>query len=108
MELKEVVVYTRDMERATAFYRDVLGLEPDVLSPHWTTFRTGVCTFALRTGSEAPDPTFEVADVAAERERLIAAGVEVTEIREPVAGLRVFDARDPDGNRFSIESRAAH
>jgi catechol 2,3-dioxygenase-like lactoylglutathione lyase family enzyme len=29
MQLVEVVVYTRDMERATAFYRDVLGLEPD-------------------------------------------------------------------------------
>jgi catechol 2,3-dioxygenase-like lactoylglutathione lyase family enzyme len=108
VELVEVVVYTRDMERAIAFYRDVLGLEPDFESPHWTTFRTGVCTFALHAGSEAPDPTFEVADAAAERERLIAAGIEVTEIREPVAGLRVFDARDPDGNRFSIESRAAH
>jgi catechol 2,3-dioxygenase-like lactoylglutathione lyase family enzyme len=107
VELREVVVYTRDMKRAIAFYRDVLGLEPDFESPHWTTFRTGVCTFALHAGSEAPDPTFEVADAGAERDRLRAAGIEVTEIREPVAGLRVFDARDPDGNRFSIESRAA-
>jgi catechol 2,3-dioxygenase-like lactoylglutathione lyase family enzyme len=105
VELVEVVVYTQDMARATAFYRDVLGLEPDFESEHWTAFRTGTCTFALHAGSEAPDPTFQVADVSAERERLIAAGVEVTEIREPVAGLRVFDARDPDGNRFSIESR---
>jgi catechol 2,3-dioxygenase-like lactoylglutathione lyase family enzyme len=107
VELREVVVYTQDMARATAFYRDVLGLEPDFESPHWTTFRTGACTFALHAGSEAPDPTFEVADAASERERLVAAGVVVTEIREPAAGLRVFDARDPDGNRFSIESRAA-
>jgi catechol 2,3-dioxygenase-like lactoylglutathione lyase family enzyme len=107
VELREVVVYTRDVERATAFYRDVLGLEPDFESEQWTTFRTGACTFALHAGSEAPDPTFEVADAAAERERLLGAGVEVTEIREPVAGLRVFDARDPDGNRFSLESRAA-
>jgi predicted enzyme related to lactoylglutathione lyase len=105
MELVEVVVYARDMARATSFYRDVLGLEPDFESEHWTTFHTGACTLALHAGSEAPDPTFQVADAAAERERLIAAGVEVTEIREPVAGLRVFDARDPDGNRFSIESR---
>jgi predicted enzyme related to lactoylglutathione lyase len=106
VELVEVVVYTEDMARATAFYRDILGLEPDFESPHWTTFRTGACTLALHAGSEAPDPTFAVPDAAAERERLVAAGVEVTEIREPVAGLRVFDARDPDGNRFSIESRA--
>jgi catechol 2,3-dioxygenase-like lactoylglutathione lyase family enzyme len=107
VELVEVVVYTRDMERATAFYRDVLGLEPDFESEHWRTFRTGACTFALHAGSEAPAPTFEVADAPAQRERLAAAGVDVTEIREPVAGLRVFDALDPDGNRFSIESRAA-
>ncbi len=107
MELVEVVVYTQDMARATAFYRDTLGLEPDVESPHWTTFRTGACTLALHAGSEAPDPTFLVDDLDAARDSLEAAGVDVTEIREPVAGLRVFDARDPDGNRFSIESRAA-
>ena len=107
MELVEVVVYTRDMARASAFYRDVLGLEPDFESEHWTTFRTGSCTFALHAGTEAPDPTFKVADAEAERERLVAAGVEATEVREPAAGLRVFDARDPDGNRFSIESRAS-
>ena|SRR5436190_3073288 len=107
MELIEVVVYVSDMARATAFYRETLGLEPDFESEHWTTFKTGACTLALHAGKEAPDPTFLVADLDAERERLIAAGVEVTEIREPAAGLRVFDARDPDGNRFSLESRAA-
>ena len=107
MELVEVVVYTQDMAGATAFYRDVLGLEPDFESEHWTTFRTGTCTLALHAGSEAPDPTFQVADAAAERARLAAAGVDVSELREPAPGLRVFDARDPDGNRFSIESRAA-
>jgi catechol 2,3-dioxygenase-like lactoylglutathione lyase family enzyme len=107
MELVEVVVYTRDMARATSFYRDTLGLEPDYESEHWTTFRTGACTLALHGGTEAPDPTFQVADVDAEHARLAAEGLEVTEIREPAPGLRVFDARDPDGNRFSIEARAA-
>jgi catechol 2,3-dioxygenase-like lactoylglutathione lyase family enzyme len=107
VELAEVVVYTQDMARATAFYRDTLGLEPDFESPHWTTFRTGACTLALHPGTEAPDPTFLVDDLDAARDSLEAAGVDVTEIREPAPGLRVFDARDPDGNRFSLESRAA-
>ena len=111
MQLVEVVVYVREMERAIRFYRDTLGLEVAFESPGWTTFRTGACTLALHAterrelGAAEPDPTFLVADVAAERARLAGAGVEVTEIREPVAGLRVFDARDPDGNRFSLESR---
>jgi catechol 2,3-dioxygenase-like lactoylglutathione lyase family enzyme len=56
VELREVVVYTRDMERATAFYRDVLGLQPDFESPYWTTFRTGACTFALHAGQKPRIP----------------------------------------------------
>ncbi len=113
MELVEVVLYVSDMERATRFYRDTLGLELDFGSAHWTTFKTGACTLALHAteqrepGSGEPDPTFLVPDADAERERLAAAGVEVTEIREPVAGTRVFDATDPEGNRFSIESKSS-
>jgi catechol 2,3-dioxygenase-like lactoylglutathione lyase family enzyme len=112
VQLVEVVLYVREMERAIRFYRDTLGLELDFQSDGWTTFRTGGCTLALHAterrepGSGEPDPTFLVADAAAERARLGGAGVEVTEIREPVAGVTVFDARDPDGNRFSIESRS--
>jgi catechol 2,3-dioxygenase-like lactoylglutathione lyase family enzyme len=112
VELAEIVLYVRDMKRAVGFYRDTLGLELDVESEHWTTFRTGACTLALHAterrelGTGEPDPTFRVGDVDAERARLAAAGVEVSEIREPVAGVRVFDVRDPDGNRISLESRS--
>jgi catechol 2,3-dioxygenase-like lactoylglutathione lyase family enzyme len=65
MELVEVIVYVRDMERAIGFYRDVLGLEVDYESTSWTTLRTGACALALHA----------------------------------------TDERDPDGNRFSLESR---
>jgi catechol 2,3-dioxygenase-like lactoylglutathione lyase family enzyme len=112
MQLVEVVLYVRDMQRAVDFYRDVLGLELAFESEHWTTFRTGDCTLALHAttrrepGTGEPNPTFLVADADAERNRLVAAGVEVTEIREPAPGVKVFDVHDPDGNRFSIESKA--
>jgi len=110
VELVEVVLYVRDMERAIRFYRDTLGLELDFESDGWTTFRTGACTLALHAserrepGRGEPDPAFLVSDAEAERERLAGAGVEVTEIREPAPGLRVFDARDPEGNRFSTST----
>ena len=110
MELVEVVLYVRDMKRAIRFYRDTVGLELDFESEHWTTFKTGACRLALHATDERepgrgePDPTFLVEDAIAERERLAAAGVEVSETREPTPGLTVFDARDADGNRFSIES----
>jgi catechol 2,3-dioxygenase-like lactoylglutathione lyase family enzyme len=112
VQLVEVVLYVRDMQRAIRFYRETLGLELTFESEHWTTFSTGDCTLALHAtdrrepGTGEPDPTFLVPDAGAERARLAAAGVDTTEIREPVAGTRVFDARDPDGNRFSIESKA--
>ena len=111
MELVEVVVYVTDMQRAIGFYRDTVGLGVDFESEHWTTFRTGGCTLALHAtdrrepGSGEPDPTFLVDDAEAQRARFATEGVEVGEIREPVSGTQVFDARDPDGNRFSIESR---
>lgn len=111
MELVEVVVYVRDMRRATSFYRDTLGLRVEFESAGWTTFHTGSCTLALHTiderliGTAEPDPTFLVRDVDAERARLRGAGVEIGEIREPAPGVKVFDVRDPDGNRFSLESR---
>jgi catechol 2,3-dioxygenase-like lactoylglutathione lyase family enzyme len=111
VELAEVVLYVSNMERAIRFYRDTIGLEVDVESEGWTTFRTGACTLALhlveqrRPGIGEPDPTFVVADAAEERGRLAAADVAVTQIRKPAPGVRVFDLRDPDGNRISIESR---
>jgi catechol 2,3-dioxygenase-like lactoylglutathione lyase family enzyme len=111
VELVEVVLYVSDMPSAVGFYRDVLGLEPRDESANWSTFRTGSCTLALhaldgrRLGVGEPDPTFLVADAAVERERLARVGVHVSEIREPASGVRVFDVRDPDGNRCSIESR---
>lgn len=89
-----------------------LGLKVGHESVSCTTFRTGACVLALHaverreSGTAEPDPTFLVADAAAERERLIGAGVKVSEIREPVAGTHVFDARDPDGSRFSLETRS--
>src|SRR5712691_7310359 len=100
------------MKQAIHFYRDILGLELDSESAGWTTFRTGACTLALHAtehrelGIAEPDPTLLVADAAAERARLARAGVDVTEMREPIAGIRVFDVRDPDRNRFSLESRS--
>src|SRR6476646_9584565 len=50
-------------------------------------------------GRAEPDPTFLVSDATVERTRLAVAGVDVTEIRGPVAGVQVFADRDPGGNR---------
>jgi len=108
-DLSEVIVHVDDMERMTAFYRDVLGLQPEVTSEWWTTFPTGRALLALhgggRIGTHNVRFNFDVADLDAVRGELTTRGVELSEVREPIAGVRVCDGRDPEGNVFTLEER---
>ncbi|MBV8726229.1 MAG: VOC family protein [Candidatus Eremiobacteraeota bacterium] len=111
--VKEIgfVVYTvSDLEKAKAFYRDVLGLgEPKDLHDAWSEFDVGGTTFAVVTGGESlgmpPGSSFAVAfevdDIDAEFKRLKAKGVDVNEPFE-TPFCRASFAKDPDGNRFAI------
>jgi len=48
-----IIVYVSDMQRSTAFYRDVLGLPLKFTSPGWTEFEAGSVTLALHmTGGQ--------------------------------------------------------
>ena len=108
-ELAGVIVHVDDMERETAFYRDVLGLAPDVAGEWWTTFPTGGSLLALhgggRIGTGNIRLNFGVEELDEVRAELAARGVELSDIREPIAGVRVCDGTDPEGNIFSLEER---
>jgi len=117
--LSEVIVYVEDMARQLAFYRDVLGLrviEPagrfDPGEAYWVLLDSGPCRLALhgggkrRFGEDAPKFVFFVEDIHAARAALKQAGVSVSEVRSPVAGVSVVDCTDPEGNAFSLENRA--
>ena len=119
-ELMEVILYVQDMGAQVSFYRDLLGLkvkEPpgqdDWADVHWVEMETGACTLALhaggqrRLGDDAPKIVFHVADVPAARQALLRRGVPMGEIRSPAPGVQVADGADPEGNRFSIESRGS-
>ena len=118
-ELMEVILYVQDMGAQVSFYRDVLGLkvkEPpgdsDWANVYWVELDTGSCTLALhvggqrRLGSDAPKIVFRVSDVPAARQELVRRGVPMGEVRSPAPGVQVSDGVDPEGNKFSIESRA--
>jgi catechol 2,3-dioxygenase-like lactoylglutathione lyase family enzyme len=105
--------YVRDIARARRFYGDVLGLRPGELSnEEWVEFDLGNGTFALDATGEALGITpgassgagFEVDDVDAARERLVAAGAGVTEVYD-FPPCRACFAKDPDGNRFTLHQR---
>jgi catechol 2,3-dioxygenase-like lactoylglutathione lyase family enzyme len=108
-----VDVPTRDVDRATAFYRDVLELPQNPREP--TEFEAGNVTLALwepeRMGVEFPRSAahgiaLRVADVAAARAELQRKGVEFTGQRDSgVCNMAFFE--DPDGNSLILHRRYA-
>lgn len=101
----------RDVPRAVAFYRDVVGLGPgDAFSDQFVEFNIGPSTFAVDGDPPGYEPgtgsgvNFEVDDVDAARARLVEHGASVTDVYDfPVC--RVCFAEDPDGNRFALHQR---
>ena len=108
-----VDVPTRDVERAIAFYRDVLELPQN---PHVETeFETGNVTLALwrpeDMGVDFPKSgahgiALRVADVAQAKAELEAKGVEFIGTRDSgVCHMAFFE--DPDGNSLILHRRYA-
>ena len=116
--LMEVILYVKDMGSQVSFYRDSLGLElthpqgeSDWASLQWVELDTGPCTLALhaggqrRLGEDGPKIVFRVPDVPAARRQLVQRGVPMGQVRSTAPGVQVSDGVDPEGNKFSIESR---
>jgi predicted enzyme related to lactoylglutathione lyase len=106
-----------DIERARAFYEGVLGLEKNANSPSedWIEYEAGNVTLAVMTPHThdyefAPLPPSTIAlrvpDVAAAKEKLEAAGVQVNDMWDSgVCHGAGFS--DPDGNRILLHHRYA-
>ena len=98
-EVAFIAYSVRDVPAARAFYRDTMGFTPgNSFGDHWAEFDVGGVAFGIGNGEPLGitpgtsfSATFEVDDVAAERQRLLDLGVPVTEIHE--------------GNRFGIHER---
>jgi catechol 2,3-dioxygenase-like lactoylglutathione lyase family enzyme len=108
-----VDVPTRDLERAIAFYRDVLELPQNPREP--TEFETPNVTLALWQPEEQGVPfdggashgiALRVADVAAAKAELEAKGVRFVGTRDSgVCDMAFFE--DPDGNSLILHRRYA-
>jgi len=108
--LDHVYYWTVDMERAIAFYRDVVGLA--LLRRHgdsWAEFDGGAVRFALHGAMEGHalprggTAVFEVDDLDASRHELEARGVRFDEHLGEVEGRARFASfADPDGNTVQI------
>lgn len=92
------------MQRATAFYTDVLGLQKtDFASDFWCEFDVAGATFGIGNFEQVGTPgsaqslALEVPDVAALRASLAERGIEVSEPHDLKICL-ISVVRDPDGN----------
>ena len=103
-----ILLHPRDRERATAFYRDVLGLAVHREFPGGTVFVLGG-GFLEVSGESAVNPNaatavwLQVRDLAATAAELVERGVQV--LREPRRepwGLDEMWIVDPDGLRLMI------
>ncbi len=110
LKLSRIILFTSNMDIMTAFYRDVLGLKPRTNDKGWKTFDAGTCEIALHSGGRKPGPRspkiqFDVKDVAATRDALIARGAKMGKVSS-TDGLDLCGGKDPDGNPFSLSNRS--
>ncbi len=112
MKIKKIAfvgIPVTDMERARAFYEDVLGLQPDpeMTGQHWTEYSIGDGTLAIACVGEQWKPSNEGTSAALEVENLEEAIAELErrkiaydKVDSPVCRMAIIE--DPDGNKLII------
>lgn len=109
LRLSRVILFTANMEEMMAFYRDVLGLHLKTDQKGWKEFEAGGCAIALHSGTARPGVrppklAFDVGDVAATRQALIARGAKMGKVSSK-DGIELCGGKDPDGNPFGLSNR---
>ena len=108
-------VPVRDIDQAKRFYGEILGLRENPNSPadDWVEYEVGNLTLAVMTPhthdyefTQLPPSTIalRVPDVAAAREKLVSAGLEVGEMWDSGVCHGV-GVNDPAGNRILLHRR---
>jgi len=115
--ISRIIVFTSDMVKVTAFYRDVLALkaivDPEYPADEWIEFDAGGVRIALHKAGSGGSGTkatcrhkivFYARYVAKERARLIKKKVKAGPVKT-WGKLSVCDFSDPEGNRLQLSNR---
>ena len=111
----QISIITHDLPRATAFYRDVLGLPLLFTAGNMAFFDCGGVRLMLGPASapELDHPSsilyFRVPDIQAAHERLVEMGVKIEEPPRLIAPVKTYDLwmvgfRDSEGNIMQLMS----
>ncbi len=120
-KLNHVGIRVLDLERATRFYVDLLGLTPRPEKPNWLSVGDSYCFHLMPTTGE-PEPidiarhvAFEVPDIHETAAQLLAMGLQpyqsdlehnrhtVTSTDDPLDfGIATLFIEDPDGNTLEF------
>jgi len=109
LTVDRIVIFTPNMERMAAFYRDVLGLKLSIDVPGYKQFDGGGVGIALHNGASvpgrrAPKIVFATKDVAKLRNQLVARGAKLGKVMSG-RGLTRCEGKDPDGNPYQLSTR---
>ncbi len=107
MKLNYAIKFVADMDAATAFHRDVLGLKPGMQSPWWTEFETGETRIALHPATDKhPAGSVQLGYGADDLDGFYAArdakGVTFTEPPRDQFGRRIATFLDSEGAECRI------
>lgn len=107
------MLMAQDMDRALAFYEGALGLQRTLASPYWSELLSGAAVVALHGGGDGQRQRtglgFEVDDLEAACASVRAHGGHIEKEPEARPGepIRLAEARDPEGNVFSLAQHVA-
>ena len=114
--LTKAILYVKDIDAQTNFYRDLLGLQLKSFKSiegrsdkQWVEFETGQCTLVLHGnldkefGEDRPKLAFHVDDFETAYHTLTERGVKLSPMRSPSPGLKIAEGLDPEGNPFTID-----
>lgn len=107
-ELVKFVLYAQDMDRAVAFYRDVLGFEESFGSEHWSELRHGDAIIGLHGGGDGSRRetglSIQYADVSEAFQNAVSAGATAVQEPEQREGepIMLSILADPEGNEIML------
>lgn len=101
--IKLIVYPVKDVEKAKAFYKKFLGIEPYADSPYYVGYKAGEVEVGLDPNGQAVIGYIEVVDIHAYLQTMLDAGATTfQEIKDVGGGLLIAQLKDADGNVLGL------